>query len=460
MIGKAQVALAMARAKACAIRTCGEAGPAAKVIGSAHPLLAEKLKLRARGAATRSGCLSTGVLLSAAVMLFVTPADAQVKSKAPDDSRLWRVRAEYTYKGEPLVLEFGLACSSIWAGANTHKYSKDMFAGPQLYGVKTNDGKAVVMATRNFCDSGLYPKEPNGGLKDRFLPMTVVYDDTETLAFGTLYASDEAYQNSLAVLTIPRVTFTLLTTDAFVALQRAATPNVVRMASNNRMGTVPNDVAAPGRKPLVGNKCHGKRRVEIPEELKADFRAVWPETRPAYWLPDEPTTVALKKRISRVKFEGGWYGSGLASQDRGSGLKRHGGGGADRWHEYRPVYAWYPERLISRGVWNAAIGAWEPPVMTFNLETAEDRTRGFLYCYDDLGLIKGGTFGHHSTYTPSQHHLARMASRSAISVDGTPVQSAWQGDLISRDYFIVERDEALLVHEIMNLGPWGEQLDD
>ena len=32
---------------------------------------------------------------------------------AQNADQLWRVRAEYQYRGEPLILDFGLACSPV-----------------------------------------------------------------------------------------------------------------------------------------------------------------------------------------------------------------------------------------------------------------------------------------------------------------------------------------------------------
>ncbi len=81
-----------------------------------------------------------------------TPQEAKKNPLGDRDLGVYyRMTAEYTYKGEPLVLDFGISCTSIWSDPNQHKYSMDVFAGPRLYGVRTKDNKAVVISTRGYC---------------------------------------------------------------------------------------------------------------------------------------------------------------------------------------------------------------------------------------------------------------------------------------------------------------------
>jgi hypothetical protein len=244
----------------------------------------------------------------------------------PQATNLWHIRAEYTYKGAPLILEFPMACESVWGHKRIHPNSHDVFSGPELYGVKTPDGKAVVMSTRGFC-------EVPYRLGPRFLPITVVYDDPETLAFGIMYASDEAYENKMAVLSLPKFTINRINQDDFFALSKLIPQNVVRMLRTNGLARELEFSGAdktqkarePGKKPLVASSCHGWRRIKLSEKGRELVRAEWPKDRPAYWtLADGLSRFRLLQAIRDTNEDDKWLTtSGLASQNRGSGLKRH-----------------------------------------------------------------------------------------------------------------------------------------
>lgn len=109
-----------------------------------------------------------------------------VESLHRQSGPFFRITANYLYIGKPLTLDFGLGCGGVVTTYKDKDHSVDFFGGPQLYGVKTGDDKAVVISTTGMC-SKFHSDAPNAYMPSNFLPATVVYDDPTTLNFYSLY---------------------------------------------------------------------------------------------------------------------------------------------------------------------------------------------------------------------------------------------------------------------------------
>jgi hypothetical protein len=276
------------------------------------------------GSGGKSIVVASGQVMAIAILALVgwgaSSAHAQTK-KVEDRGRYYRITADYTYKGAPLRIDFGLACAARITTYRDNDTSFDVFSSPDLYGVRTSDNAAVVISTYEYCRAFQgHPMPPD------FLPITVVYDDPETLAFGIMYASDEAYANPSSVLTLPEVNVARMTRTEYDEIRRTGVRNVVRNPRNDGQLRAKRSEYQPGKKPPIGTSCHGWRRLELPAEARSILREHWPSDKPKFWRPEaRSVSLALEEIIQGMKI-GGWnfYNYRMTGQ---AGLPRTEGGG-------------------------------------------------------------------------------------------------------------------------------------
>ena len=159
-----------------------------------------------------------------------------------------------------------------------------------------------------------------------FLPITVVYDDPETLAFGIMYASDEAYANPSSVLMLPKVNVARMTRAEYDDIRRTGVRNVVRNPRNDGQFGIKESVVQPGKKPPIGTTCEGWSRLELPSEARAILREHWPSDKPRYWRPEKrDASLALEKALKGLQVNG-WTVHNYGMSSGVAGLLRVDGG--------------------------------------------------------------------------------------------------------------------------------------
>ncbi len=393
-----------------------------------------------------------------------TPQEAKKNPLGDRDLGVYyRMTAEYTYKGEPLVLDFGISCTSIWSDPKQHKYSMDVTAGPKLYGVRTKDGKAVVISTANYCDT-LRPKEPNWGAPEDFLPITFVYDDPDTLYSATLYASDEAYHNASSVLTEPKVRFERLTAEQLMKLRQTPTPNVVRSVTND--GRAPLNRNLPRRKHPIQNDCVGVLKFELTPAGREQVRKLWPDSRPDYWTLE--SGAELERIIYQHDPETLFGGSAFMTPDstRMSGLPRTRGQGAVpygrvHWDFTPSVYPIVRRQVLNLG---PVANAWTNGEIHYDIDT-RDAVRGFMSCTHPV--TNGPPSEQALLMDPNAKSVLKDRMRSArFTINGMPIVAA-SGAAIEGIGFgwmhreIVYRDQTIFRETHVNGGGFiGEQGDE
>lgn len=384
-----------------------------------------------------------------------SPAD---RNSASDLGVYYRVTAEYTYKGEPLTLDFGVSCGSIWKNPKQAKYSMDVFAGPALYGVRTRDGKVVAVSTRSYCDD-LRPKEPNAGAPDDFLPITIVYDDPETLYHGVAYASDEAYHNAYSTLTEPKVRITRVNRVELTEFKRREVPNAVKSRRNDgELGRL-----SQGKKHAITGYCRGWARIPMTEIGREVLRKYWPEEKPRFWWPpsSEAYNAFWLARTGPTAMTQ-WSGFG----DRTSGLFRVNGQGARYYARgKKSVPAFYPEVVdVSRLNWNSTEFSWNG-TLSVDVKIATDAHRGFLSCHPNIPATaplpreaahEKAKKNYRSRFmSTGWSYRAELITFGELSVAGAAeVPSGYQSDVV------LENDEYIWFQSPLSFANAGEQGDE
>lgn len=373
----------------------------------------------------------------------------------------YRMTAKYTYKGEPLVLDFGISCGSIWENPKQHKYSMDVFAGPVLYGVATKDGKVVVISTANYCDT-LKPKEPNWGAPEDFLPITLVYNDPDTLVDAIMYASDEAYHNPNSVLTEPKVRFQRLTAKALLELRKTQVPNAVRSKVN--AGRQQADHKPSRSKHPIQSGCYGWMKIDLTEKGREELRKIWPSSRPDYWMP-------LGRDVTKAMWNLALLMPGMRMQERyagvsgrGSGLNRSKSGGAvNMGGGIGFALPYYPQVLKSGPRWDGPSSQWIWQDVVYDIPTAGDAQRGFLSCMQAVYLAPPIPLGRkeEASIEAGRKEFLERIKHARLTVDGQAVVDEL-GNEIRRwpEHFLAVRDEAIF-ESVWNTSSYaGEQGDE
>ena len=191
---------------------------------------------------------------------------------------------EYTYNGEPVTLDFVNACGGSLTIYKDNDRSEDIFTGPQLYGVKLSDGKALV-AKGAYCG---YSDRKDSGWPPDLMPLVIVYDNSETLESGYAYVSNEAYERPNSPLKLVKARITPVSPGEAADLLKNQKPNVVRSWNIQSPWSVRDfKKLNPGKRPAIGVNCEGFMKLPVPSDVVGELRKHWPESLPRYWVPRE-----------------------------------------------------------------------------------------------------------------------------------------------------------------------------
>jgi hypothetical protein len=182
--------------------------------------------------------------------------------------------------GKPVTLDFVLTCSGFITSYRDRDRSYDISGGPMLYGVRLPDGKALVLSTNAFC-----AKNEAYMLSPGMIPIVVIYDDAAKLTQGWAYMSETAYARPKSPLKFIDAKIALVSRDEAAAILNSQIPNVVTAFGNAgpfaNIGLTP----PPLKELIVGRHCVGWLRVRISGEHRPKVQALWPTTKPKYWVP-------------------------------------------------------------------------------------------------------------------------------------------------------------------------------
>ncbi len=204
-----------------------------------------------------------------------------VKSAQRDTGIFYRLKVKLTYKGEPQDFDIVVACD--WHQTNYMDGARTVEVGltPSVFGRRMSDGKGLVVRPPTFCRG---ETTENGDVAPDLLPVVVVYDDAETLAFGTAYLSDDAYDDQLSVLKFGGATIEHADRAAFEQFRREQ-PNLVTRSAYHTVDGGLKQYGLPAARIPMGIGCYGYARFRLFGAEKDHAHDLWPADQPKYWRP-------------------------------------------------------------------------------------------------------------------------------------------------------------------------------
>jgi hypothetical protein len=206
-----------------------------------------------------------------------------VKSASRDTGTYYRLKVKLTYKGEPQEFDIVVGCDVRQTNYMDGGRTVEVGITPSVFGRRMSDGKGLVVRPPEACRG---QTTENNGLPPDLLPLVIVYDDAETLAFGTAYLTDDAYESPLSVLQFGGATIERADRSAFQKF-RSEQPNLVKRSSF----LTPQGLAAlkpyglPAARIPMGILCYGYARFRLAGYAKQRVRQLWPIEHPRYWRP-------------------------------------------------------------------------------------------------------------------------------------------------------------------------------
>jgi hypothetical protein len=321
------------------------------------------------------------------------------KSVVVDHGTYFRLKVKFTYKGEPQDFDIVVGCNVRQTNYRDNSRTVEIGMVPQVFGRRMTDGKAVVVRPPEACHG---ETTANGKVQADLLPLIVVYDDADTLAFGTAYLSEDAYDSPLSVLSFKGASIDSATRAEFDEFRRTQ-QNVVTSKIYQRKLKQAN---LPGARdiPLWGDWCVGYVRYRLPEEIRGMVRPHWPAERPRYWLMADvgarvriEGTLSLSKAVQSDSADSSarpWRAFAPASDggvaDFGMPTRR---GGGQAFHKPGGIFppAFYPDL----DGWGALPWPKDPIAAAqrilagdassqINLDFREGLTRGLGYCRENV----------------------------------------------------------------------------
>lgn len=369
------------------------------------------------------------------------------QSVSTDTGTYFRLQVRVAYKDEPVDFDIVVGCNVKRTGYRDGSSSVEVGMVPVVFGKRMPDNKGLVVRAPDAC-GGRYIKE--GWIPPDLLPVMVVYDDADTLAFGTAYMSEDAYDSPLSELRFGWAEIKAATREEFEAFRKEQTNLVGRNAFHSaRMGT--KLLRSHGLELTVpfGNTCYAYSRFRIPEELREQVRQAWPADRPRYWWPGyTPPFDLLDKPLQRdiggkPRRFAEWMGSSTAE----GGIGRADGGGRIRAPVLAalatPAPSFFPLFSdIRAGEWPLKMEEWpafmkrKAPFIGERIDFRDGETRGLAYCYrpqppDSTNL----TSEERTNIVKSQASAAAIRLLDSDKITNSPTTMSWNLNLF------VERDE-------------------
>jgi len=203
------------------------------------------------------------------------------KSVVVDHGTYFRLKVKLTYKGEPQDFDFVVGCNVRLTTYQDRGRSVDLGMVPEVFGRRMSDGKAVVIRPPRACRG---ETTANGGAPPDLLPMVIVYDNADNLAFGSAYMSEDAYESPLSELKFGGATIDRATRADFDE-SRQTQQNVLTHAMYWRWTAQGRSQPNAKEMPMWGALCDGFARFRLPENIREIVRLRWPSSKPRYWQP-------------------------------------------------------------------------------------------------------------------------------------------------------------------------------
>ena len=390
-----------------------------------------------------------------------------VKSVQRETGTFYRLKVKLTYKGEPQNFDIVVTCGGRQINYMDGGRTVEIGVTPSVFGRRMNDGKGLVVHPPR---AGRGETTENGEIPPDLMPVVVVYDDAETLAFGTAYLSDDAYENPLSVLQFGGATIERADRAAFEQFRREQ-PNLVTRSSywtpTGFYGL--KQVGLPAARIPMGVGCYGYARFRLTGSEKARAHELWPAERPRFWEPatqndHEAIDPIIYNRLVLTDHDGAKpYPSNLVASQLDYEV-------ANRGMPRRQPVAWGKSPRPTAPSFYPDIGGWislpwpadaaaragsilqDGPHVGASIDFRNGATRGFAYCRPIPQNFPTGVQYPDPAYAPSTPwvRLPQMNFVDGIEVAGR--SSGWNGPSL-----IVEHDEFVFRPFLFGLSSlWGD----
>jgi hypothetical protein len=399
--------------------------------------------------------------LSTVFHSVLTRGQGFTKSVDVDRSRYYRLKVELLYKGEQQNFDIVVGCNVLQINYRDSSRTVEVGLVPSVFGRRMNDGKGLVVRPPRACRG---ETTANGQVPSDLLPVVVVYDDAETLAFGTAYLSEDAYQSPMSLLRFGGATIEPATKAEFEEF-RSAQPNLVQPASYHTPSGLP-PLKERGLSPAtvpMGTGCYAYARFRLIGDQLRHAREIWPADRPRYWRPTNREgrgalmPVSPHPPMAQTDHDGApvrqyreltW---GLNHEVVNSGLPTHGGGGvignrhgnAFSLSYYPDIGGWVGLPWPSDPAARAATLLRDGPHVGASVDFRDGQTRGFAYCRPSVGNFPTGrTLADYPdpTMVPWYSYVRMPAIDRVDGIDLQPPSAQARGGFDGPGFF-VERDE-------------------
>lgn len=373
-----------------------------------------------------------------------------------DRGTYFRLKIDYTYRGVAQKFDIVVGCGVLNIRYVDGSGTRTAGLVPNVYGQRMSDGKAVVVRPPDACRGDT---TANGGVPENFLPVMIVYEDADTVAFGTAYLSDEAYDSPRSLMTFGKATIESATRAEFDAFRESGPPNVI---TRSRFWSTqsPEHVAKLGLQklyPAFGWHCYTYERWKLTDVERDLLRPFWPADKPERWMFSDQAQqysfgqamykLDLRNTTGLMRDDGRILsGVDLDELDLDFGAARRDGVRGIHSEFQFKARSFYPARTdMSEDKWPPTIEERMARLQTLdsinliNVEIANTENRGFAYCYqlEQPPLL----------HDPLGANAALRAKPGTVTIDGQPVVGApghWRpgmgGDLSQ----MFERDEYML----------------
>lgn len=342
-------------------------------------------------------------LLIVLLALLLTPPAASfwgVTKSTERGSYYFRLKAKYTYDGQPINFDIVVACSIRVDRQRSGGSSFFATRYPRFLVKRTHDNHELMQIVPSACRG---EKTVNGRVPDDFLPGVIVFDKPGDYRLGIAYVSEDAFANPNSPIKFHGASIEHATHADWEAFQNHDADNEgMRRRYYDRAIYPPEEaqvIAESGGaevEPAYARACFGYARYKLSEVGRAIVRRYWPKNRPRYWATrdrDDGPWPELAKAEKRAPIfaNGRRYVEHLTS-----GSYRHGGfptraGGGMINSESRPKYppAIFPARTDNGIPWVFTEKVRDSRLLVKRVEVNNGPGNGHLYCYTTLNPGQG-----------------------------------------------------------------------
>lgn len=201
--------------------------------------------------------------------------------------QFYRLKVSLTHKPNSLPVEIDMiiGCGSKTRQVLGESASSISIRVPNIYGIQLESGEGVLVQTPDVC--GEDPKEI---IPDDFMPLMFYAPDADDLEFMIAHVSTISYDQKFSQLLFHKATVEKATKEDFEKWKNRGVPNIIdtRLTSNGFYEGIFSQYYPPENDIRYGEAqigCYSKIRVPIPERMKKEIRALWPDEKPKIWVP-------------------------------------------------------------------------------------------------------------------------------------------------------------------------------